>query len=219
MTNYATYAGLRITHGVISIPYVGLWAADVKLADSTVAPATGTIVLGSLTLVGALGRSGALGGTRGIGVNGGAGGWRRTVPALPYSNPAGVRLANVLEDVAREVGETMAGVTASDTVGLHYARREGVASMVLRDLCPLWYVRPDGVTTVAARSTAAISTPFQIESRDGANGKVTVSTERPDDWMPGRTFAGPTMPDVQSIAHTFITCDEGGKLRVEVLVQ
>lgn len=219
MTNYATYAGLRITHGVISIPYVGLWAADVKLADSTVAPARGSVVLGSLTLVGALGRSGALGGSRGIAVNGGAGGWRSTVPAMPYSNSAGVRLATILDDVAREVGESVAGVDAAATVGAHYARHEGVAAMVLRDLCPLWWVRPDGVTTVAARATTAISTPFQIESRDGANGKITVSTERPDDWMPGRTFAGPTMPDVQSIAHTFLTCDENGKLRVEVLVQ
>jgi hypothetical protein len=219
VTNYATYAGLRITHGVISIPYVGLWAADVKLADSTVAPSRGSVVLGSLTLVGALGRSGALGGSRGIAVNGGAGGWRTTIPALGYANSAGVRLATILEDVAREIGETVAGYSTSDTVGAHYARHSGVAAMVLRDLCPIWWVRPDGVTTTEARSTAAISTPFQIESRDGANGKITVSTERPDDWMPGRTFAGPTMPDAQSIAHTFITCDEGGKLRVEVLVQ
>lgn len=219
MTLYASFAGRRIVSGIVSIPYYGTWAADVVLAEGDATATSGALVIGGLTLARAgLGRTGALGGSRGVALNG-ATGWRQTVPAEGYSLSGGVRVATILEDVAGLVGETVTGYDTSATVGTHYARREGVAARVLRDVGgALWWVRPDGVTSLAARASTPIVSQFMVESRDGANGRVRVSTENPEDWMPGRTFASATIPEVQTIAHTQIYLEAGGELRVEVLV-
>ena len=219
MTLFSSYAGRRIVSGIVSIPYYGAWAADMVLAEGDAVATGGDLVIGPLTLARAgLGRSGSLGGSRGIALFGGPG-WRTEVPALGYSNAAGVRLATVLGDVSATVGETLVGVDSSATVGLHYMRRQGRAERVLRALAgDLWWVRPDGVTSLEARASTAIVTPFLVESRDGANGRVRVSTESPGDWMPGRTFASATLPEVQTIAHTQITLSAAGEMRVEVMV-
>ena len=220
MTTYASWSGRRVLSAYVSIPYYGAPAADIILGTDETIAERGTFVLGPMTMVCAVTRQGVLAGSRGAGLVGGYGGWRQTVGPLGYANAAGVRLATVLGDVARECGETVTGFDTSATVGLHYTRPSAQAVRVLRDVGgALWWVGLDGVTYLSARATGPITSPFAVESRDGANGRLRVSTEAPQDWMPGRTFAGPTFPDVLSIAHTGITLGEDGKLRVEVLVQ
>jgi hypothetical protein len=220
MSVYARYGERRVVSAYVSVPYYGAPAADLVMGTDETVPDRGDVVLGPLTLRMAVTRQGVLAGTRGVGLVGGYGGWRTTVAKEGYANAAGVRLATVLGDVARACGETVTGFDTSATVGVHYARREGPAVRVLREVGgSLWWVGLDGVTHLDARSTSPIATPFAVESRDGANGRLRVSTEHPQDWMPGRTFAGPTFPDVLSIAHTGITLGEDGKLRLEVLVQ
>lgn len=220
MTVYASYEGRRVVSAYVSVPYYGAPAADLVMGTDEAVPDRGAVVLGPLTMRASVTRQGVLAGTRGVGLVGGEGGWRSVVPAAGYANASGVRLATVLEDVARACGETVRGYDTAATVGLHYARAGAQAVRVLRDVGgPLWWVGLDGVTYLSARATGPIATPFAVESRDGANGRLRVSTEHPQDWMPGRTFAGPTFPDVLTIAHTGITLGEDGKLRVEVLVQ
>lgn len=216
--SYSTLAGHRVSSAKASIPLYGIWTADVVLPVAPELAGIVDLVLGSIVLRGTPSRQADFGGDRLVRIVGGALGWQRDVAAKGYSNTSGVRLAMVLTDVAAEVGETITGYSAGATVGTHYARLQGSASRVLRDVGgSLWYVRPDGVTSLAARSDAPIVSAFQVTARDGAKGLTVVATENPEDWQPGRRFASVTTPDLQTISHVSLVASESGKLRAEVL--
>ena len=218
MSLFASLAGRRLSRASVSMPYYGCWLADVE-SEEDLSSATGivSLVLGTLTLRGTIVTRGEFAGDRRARVVAGAGGWRVDVPALGYSNAAGVRAATVLGDLAALVGETIAGVSATTTLGPHYARPSGPAASTLRDIAgPSWYVDAAGVTQVGARPTSAIPSATTVVARDPATGLVTVATEAPGDWLPGRTFATVTTP-VSSVRYTRLTSDNSGKLRVDVL--
>lgn len=216
--SYATLAGYRVSSVSVSLPLYGIWTADVVLPVAPVISGLTSLVIGSLTLVGTPSRQADFTGDRTVRLIGGRYGWQRDVGPKGYANTSGVNLGEVLADVATEVGEAVTGYDAEATVGEHYARLAGPASRVLRDLAgALWYVRPDGVTSLAARASAPIVSAFQVVSRDGPTGRTVVATETPEDWMPGRRFASVTTPDLQTVSHVSLVADESGKLRAEVL--
>lgn len=216
--SFATLGGHRASSATVSIPLYGIWTADVVLPVAPELSGILDLVIGSLTLRGTPSRQADYGGDRLVRIVGGALGWQRDVSAKGYSNSSGVRLAMVLTDVAAEVGETVTGYDSEATVGDHYARMQGPASRVLREVGgSLWYVRTDGVTSLAARSDTPIVSAFQVTARDGAKGLTVVATENPEDWMPGRRFASVTTPDLQTISHVSLVASESGKLRAEVL--
>lgn len=216
--SYATLAGIRVSSARVTLPLYGVWVADVVLPVSPVLSGLISLVIGSLTLVGTPTQQADYGGDRTLRMVGGRDGWSRDVAAVGYANTSGVRLADVLEDVARDAGEAITGYDSEATVGSHYARLAGPASRVLRDLAgPLWYMRADGVTTLAARPDTVIATPFTVVDRDGPTRRTIVATEDPQDWMPGRRFASALTPDVQTISHVCIVAAESGELRAEVL--
>lgn len=216
--SYATLAGYRVSSVSVSLPLYGIWTADVVLPVAPVLVGLTSLIIGSLTLVGTPSRQADFAGDRLVRLIGGRYGWQRDVPAKGYANTSGVNLGEVLTDVATEVGEAITGYDTDATVGEHYARLSGPASRALRDLAgALWYVRADGVTSLAARPSTPIVSAFQVISRDGPTGRTVVATETPEDWAPGRRFASVTTPDLQTISHVSLVADESGKLRAEVL--
>lgn len=213
---YASLAGRRLSRVAVSIPYYGAWTADVDTEEDV--PDTGivSLVLAGLTLRGTIVERGSFAGDRRSRVVAGGAGWRTTVQPRGYSQPAGVPVSLVLGDVATEVGETLAD-TPSDAWRPHYARPRGAASCTLRELGgPLWWVRPDGRTTFAARDPSPIVSPITVVSRDPATRRVVVATEHPEDWTPGRAFSTITTPQL-SVYHARITSEDSGTMRVEVL--
>lgn len=218
MSDYASVNGLRVASCRVSTPHYGLWAADVVLPSGTLAvDARAALTIGGWSLSGFVARSAEYGGDVTARIIGGAGGWRRDVPAQCYTADV-VRLATVLGDVAALVGETLEGVSASASVGRGYVRTAGPASRVLRELAgSTWHMGHDGVTRLSARPTTPIVSEFHAISRDGATGRVRVATEHPEDWTPGRTFASATTPDVLTILFASVSCEPSGALRVEVL--
>lgn len=213
-----TLAGYRASSARVSLPLYGIWTADVVLPVAPVVSGIVSLVVGSLTLRGTPVRQADFAGDRLVRIVGGAYGWQRDVVAKGYANTSGVRLATILTDVAGECGETIAGYDSAAEVGDHYVRLAGPASRVLRDLAgALWYMRPDGVTTLAPRLATPIVTPFQVQARDGAKGATVVATEDPQDWMPGRRFASVTTPDLQTVSYVSLVAAESGTLRAEVL--
>ena len=217
--SYATIADRRVSSASFSFPYYGIWVADLMMPSEEALPSgILDIVSGSMRLRGTVVRQGSIAGDRTARIVGGAAGWARDVPAASYANASGVALATILGDVAREVGETLTGVDSSDASRRHYVRANDCASRVLRELVGgLWYVRPDGITSLATRDGSAIASPFQVVARNGATGRIEIATEHPEDWMPGRTFASVTVPELQTIGYTSVVSDDAGKLRVEVL--
>lgn len=212
--SYMTLAGHRASSARVSLPLYGIWTADVVLPVAPELSGMVALVVGSLTLRGTPVRQADFAGDRLVRIVGGAYGWQRDVSAKGYRD---AKLSAILTDVAAECGERIEGYDSSAEVD-HYARLQGPASRVLRDLAaPLWYMRTDGVTSLAVRDATPIVTPFQVTARDGAKGLTVVATEDPQDWMPGRRFASVTTPDLQTVSHVSLVASEAGALRAEVL--
>lgn len=218
--------GFRVISGRVTFPRWGAWTADVVMATSepiTPAPGAATVTVGGLTAKGTAlpNRMASFSGSRSALVVGGFGGWRKTLPARGYSHPSGLLMSAVLNDAARECGETIA-VTGDHIIGSGYVRRGGrpddLAEHVLRDLLGgHWWIDLDGTTRNADRNGSPIKSPFTVESWSGSKSKFKIATENYEDWLPGRTFSAPTVTTTQTISTTTIVAENDGLVRLDVL--
>lgn len=220
MSDYQSVNGQRIVSGRITFPRYGAFAGDLALAGTGAIPSTPLgleIKIGSLELKATTFREAEFAGSRKGRIVAGANGWRTVLPPRGYTLAAGVMLSVVLQDAAREAKETIV-VNADRVLGPSYARREGPASRVLRRfLDGKWWIDTNGVTQTGARSSAPIRSAFTVESFDPATGRFVIATEAYGDWMPGRTFSGPTVPTVRTISSASLIIGAQGKTRVEVM--
>jgi hypothetical protein len=219
MADWGSYGGERIVSATLTIPMYGIWGGDVQIASDVDVDAQSSIVLGNLTLKAAATRSAPFAGQRKARVRGGYGGWSKLIDKQSYRNDVGVNLSTVLNDAAAAVGEQVA-LAADSTIGTLYMREAAAASRVLRQLGgPLWYVDPAGVTQVGvARSSALITSDFQVVEYDTALGRATIATDNLADWMPGRTFTAPTITGTKTIASVTHRIQGEGTHRIEVLI-
>jgi hypothetical protein len=203
MTMFVEANGLRVIDGRVAIPYVGPWTADVTLDVEKALSGSVALVLAGLALTCAPWRPVVpYGGRTTARLVGGRGMLGKTLPAKPYRSPAGVRLSTVLADVARETGETIVvEATADRVLGSHFVREEAIASRLLNSIGGLWYVDTNGTIRVAtARAPTAITSPFEVTAFDSARRAFVVATEKPGDWIPGRTFSSPRVPGTFTIS-------------------
>lgn len=222
MTHFAELDGIRVVDARVCFPRWGAWHADVTIEKDATVGAKSTLVFGDLTLACAAWRPPVAwqGRTR-VRLIGGAGGWGNEIDPFSYSSPNGVKLALVLGDAAKAAGERveLLGSLRDKSVGSHYQRVKAVASRVLNLFVPgAWWIAPNGKTMVSEErdNVSAIGSSFSIERVDGARGLVVVATEKPGDFMPGRTFKGSTLTATTKIGGvTHILTGE--KLRTEVL--
>lgn len=214
---YLALNGRRVVSANVMIPYYGAWCADVTIAVSDVIPLAATLTLGNLTLTGTVYRMASFSGARSARIVGGGAGWRKTLPAFAYANPAGIRASLVLGDAATLVGEKV-NVMSDAIVGKTFVRESAPAERLLRQLGGSeWWIDPSGITQVGPRASGAITTQFLINDWSGAKGWFSVSTETISDWMPGRTFSNANVTKAQQIGMTTIIASNDGKLRVNVL--
>ncbi len=183
MTAYANVNGEPLVDGIVHVPNVGPWWADVVFE---VAPdLSGAVVLnlGGLALSGTIDptHDGTFGDQRRSRIVAGGGGWGSLVPALHYHNDAGVRALAVAQDAARIAGETLGTFEpGADAIGVDYVRESGPASRVLEDVigAVAWWVGYDGVTVVSQRSTAeADPADYQILDFEPAAKVATVAID------------------------------------------
>lgn len=225
MTLYASYAGSRCVSARVTLPPWGAWTADLLLSDEGVVAPRGPLVIGNLTLVGAVlpGRDAPFAGSRSVRLVGGAGGWYRPVGARFYAKPQGIRLATILGDVASEVGETVVLSTAfsSRVVGQFWARSSGQASSVLGvSVARSWWVDDAGVTQIGERPPSTVSSPFDMTGPGyrGDLGMVMIATEDPFAWRPGAVFRSQLLPRPLTAASVSIHLPADAAMRLEVLI-
>lgn len=212
---FAELNGSRVTSGTIALPYNGLWVADVQLDVPVVASGLVTLTLGGLSLKGSVFRMNSFTGTTFARLVGGANGWGKAVPAKEYRSQFGVKFSTIAGDAARAVGETVS-VVADFTVGEFYERQNARAGRVLDTFAPVWWMRADGVTVVGDRANTNVTSPFDVlaAGTDLGLGKVTIATDRPEDWQPGVTYSSPTIS--ASRASVVLHKLDRDKLRTEI---
>jgi hypothetical protein len=217
VTDFASFAGQRITAGSIALPLYGLWSGDVALATNDPVQDNGAFVLGNLTMRGHVYRQAQQGGVRMCRIVGGFGGWRKTIGPIQYAQSSGVMLGMVLKDAAREVGEQV-NVPNDVPLGPMFVRKNAPASDVLRQAAGKdWHVDPAGVTQIQAWPTKAIGSAFTVESQDGARGLVTIATEDYAGWTPASTFTAPFLNGTFTVGGLLFRFDADGHTRLEVL--
>lgn len=187
----ASLAGGTVSRVRVQVPAWGVWWADVDLT-SEVELARGdaeTLSLADVTLTGTVVDGGAADGRAAYRIAGGAGGWGQTVEERGYLNDAGVSADTVVGDVAREVGETVEGVTGQ--LSRHYTRAAEPASAVLHRLYPRgWYVDFAGVTQIGQRATTEYEGTATRTRRAPGSGVIELVTTEIATLVPGVTVDG-----------------------------
>ena len=222
MSNYATLNGVRISSVDVSFPYYGLWTADVLFPTDVLPAGLAKLLLGTreLSCFVVPTRAGSFAGGASARLVGGFGGWNTEVYPQGYNAPGGLLVSTVLRDLAAVCGETFAEYDETATIDTHFLRVGGLASEALEQAVgAAWYVRDDGKTTLLPRKNDPIATPYTITERHAATGKITVATENPEDWTPGRTFSNFVVKEPQTIGWTRMIAGNDGKIRVEVIAQ
>jgi hypothetical protein len=217
----ATLNSLTCASVKVVIPRYGNWTAWATLASDdavTAAPGGLTLAVAGLSLVGTVRRQGTRNGLRSVELEGGYGGWSRSVS--PRGKGGGlkadnlVRLEDVAKSIALEAGERVSLAAGVDRkVGAVVAARLGGldAGALLSQACaspagaPVvpWWVDTDGTTRLGARTGAAV-TALAVDS-DGL-GRAYVYTE--DDatpLLPGATIDGATIAELTIEASDTVT--------------
>lgn len=233
---YLSANGLRVTTLDLSVPYYGLPVADVSLAAGSLLTNPVILRAGNLTMRMAVAKlpdgspaQTSFAGSTTARLVGGAGAWSTPVSLAPYNNPAGVLVSKVLADLAKATG-TSDATRESATLAAGLDRSLGTlwvpetgapASRILSVLAgALWWVDVGGVTRIAStRASTTVTSAATVEGYSGSAGLVTVATEDPAAWLPGATYTSAVIPAGITVAASRFRSDNGGQLRVEVLVQ
>ena len=217
MTLFAEVSGTRVSKLDLMLPYYGLWAADVEIPIDSPVPTQCVLTVADLSLVGKIVRTDSFAGLRNARIVGGFGGWSTALPTQEYFAVTGVKVSTIMNDAASIIGEQV--VVANDTtVGPYFFRRTQQASRLLHRFSPLWWVDPTGKTQLGtARSAAAITTSFLIETFDPGTGRLVASTENPSDWQPGRSVSNKTLTTPRTLSLVRHTMTNDGILRTEAL--
>lgn len=199
--------GNKIVRGEITLPRYGdLWA-DVEFDGAPVLPPRLSLVLGDLTQSCQVERGGD---SASVGryVLRSALAWEKDIKPRPYQSDAGVRLRNVLYDLAKEIGEEdridLSSVPMSAKIGQgnNYCRPGSYldtkvrARDVLSRLSPKWYVDPSGVVKLGDRSGPEIVSDAKVKRRNLAHGIRYVGTEKISAFVPGSLFEGTRIGNV-----------------------
>lgn len=220
--SWGTLQGARIVRGMVMIPTYGAWVADLVLATADPLPTLVSLTLGTLSMAGAIYRTGADTGARSVRVVGGFGGWRTVIGPQDYDHPGALLASLVLGDAAQAAGEQVA-LAQDFIIGDKYVRIAAPAKRVLDHFTdpvagPLWWIRPDGVTVVGPHPAGAITSEFDVTELARGKGMFTVATETETDWLPGRSFQAPILDAPQTISAVSYTISPDGPVRLQVLV-
>lgn len=199
MSALATLNGATATFVRVTIPAVGVWHAEVE-TDAPTTPLTGsvTLVVDGVTFRGTVLSSGSSQTRHRYRIAAGAAGWARELPGKAYVNDLGVKLANVLGDAARSVGETLG--TVSGTCGPAYVRHAGPAAGVLHELAPAaWYVDEAGVTQLGRRPRAAYTGTATRTATDLVRGRIELAPSGLAGLLPGAVVDGVEAIDVEIV--------------------
>lgn len=186
MSGVGTLDGHTIRAATVHVPAWGCAWADIELVEPVVVTGTVPLVIADTTRTMTIVSGGVAEGRAAYRAVSGRGGWGRTIAARSYLDDAGVQARLVLEDAARECGETLVGAPTTRLLGPQYARAEDAAMMVLHTIAPRgWYVADDGSTVVGLRPTTTYRGDGVRTRTDPATGVVEIESDDIATLVPG----------------------------------
>lgn len=191
---YVHIEGHAVTAARIHVPRVGVWWADLDMADDSEIP-SGNLTVGSVVLKGTIvaSRAGTFGLQRRLRIVGGANGWSSQIDRRAHHNDVGVAAAEVAQAAADDCGETLGTAPSNRLPGVDYVRDAGVAAKTLEDVArgTDWFVDFDGITHVQARSgTAANPDRYQVLHFNPRAQEAELVVQEISDVLPGMTIQG-----------------------------
>jgi hypothetical protein len=211
-----TLSGIPVLSGRITVPFSGLWHADLTLVQALPIPGPFALTFANSVWTCSAVRNIAFTGKRQVRVVAGLGGWRTTIPAKQYGMGV-IPTSLVLADAALACGELppVVDATINPILGSNWCRPAGPAGdTLMRVLGDSWYASPLGVVQTVPRIGVIVS-PFQALEVEGSSGIYEITTNAPNDWIPGWSFIGPTVSGTISRVTYVITPN---RLRLEVMV-
>jgi hypothetical protein len=185
-----TLSGRTLTRARLQAGAWGLWWVGCDLAEPEALTGAAALQLADQAFSGTIVSGGAINGRAAYRLVGGAGGWGKVLPKRSYNDDGGVRLRKVLEDAAREAGETIADVP-NTLLGPHYARPEAPAYELLNLLAPkAWYVDWSGVTRLGKRPATTYSSNAPRVRVDPQVGVVDLAVDSLAGIAPGMQVDG-----------------------------
>lgn len=241
-----TLGTASVSSGSLHIERYGIPHADLAMVDDTVLPlgSTQTLVLGTISHVGAVVSGGDFGGQARTHWSGGAGGldangngvsaWAAPVDARPYHDDNGIMLSAVLADLERDaavaVGASPLGTTLEvPDVRLDVAGAWLRPAALARDLLDAltvaagqprgtWWIATDGSTHLGPRTASSVTlSDLTIGDYDPALLRAVVQLSG-DDYatlLPGATLTAPGLPAPLLVACLIVTV-EGDDIAAEL---
>jgi hypothetical protein len=199
---FATLNGTPVFEGVICIPRVGTWTADLSIDRDTAVTGACTLAIdGGLTLRGTADRTGVWLGTARLQVVGGANGLGKTARPQHYRQTT---LRAVLADLLATAGERLAASADPTTLALSFPMWATIAQPIGQMVAGLledsrlsaataWRVLPDGTLWVGQETwpdSGLVSlTDYQDLAEAPEDGSVELGVEAPQ-LLPGTTLEG-----------------------------
>jgi len=174
-----TLGGQQIVSTDLYIPWCGMWTAIITTSSDQLLTGQQSLVIGSRTMLGTIvdPLSGVYNYVGSYRVVGGYGGWGKAVLTKPYHNDLGVKLADVVRDLAAACGER-ATCTRTDRLPVDYLRSNQRASLSLIGLIGVdWHVADDGSTVCDPRVTSEIKAENRLLNYDPIRARTSLYVE------------------------------------------
>lgn len=213
-----TVGGQDLQSARLRMPRVGLWSADVRLADdqALTVGATVELVLGDLVLEGVVGPGGPFAGESGYLVTGPAA-WMKHLPARGYRDDRGIWSARVVRDLAAELEQAVDGASISSAdrvVGYAWNRDAGPAIGALEAIAGTeWWFDTAGALHLGARPSAPLPSTVRasVERYRPELGWALVSldADQLSSLQPGAVLTDPVISAPFTVADLVVQVSAG----------
>lgn len=203
-----TVNGVAVLRGDVLLPRVGQWSADLVL-DTETAPSSSVTIESpaGLRLVGSVERVSTVEGRVEVRIQAGAGNLARQLAPVAYRPVGGVRVRTILEDWARESGETLSQSIDRDVIESFipaWVRERGSAARAIRSLALAlgcsWRFDPDGALLLTREAWPTVDPDgVQILRDDPINDAIELAVDVPlAELVPGVTWQGRRVSSVEA---------------------
>lgn len=213
---YASLGNRRIIDARITMPRVGVWHADLSIDAEEPPSGKQTITIAeSVQLNGTVLRAGSSGGRVTARIIGGAGGLGSQLKSKYYR---GVTARIVLDDIARECGESLSPHIDPSLLSRmlsRWVRMAGTASEALLVTCEAlgarWRIEGDGSLWIGNETWPVMDAEHDVISSNPSDGTHEVAMMKPS-LVPGVLFRG---EKVSAVEHVL----EAAKIRTRYWVE